>query len=133
MRTDPCLPNARSRKLYATLFCTIYFVSTVYLFLYVALPLDIYKKFMNTVVIHVEGPPILYVIRSHPTHYGTRLAWQRETWLMLASQKDSVLVETDKGNEEEKDPAIKYFIAEGCLDSHGEGLCCQEAQIIEYL
>ena len=89
---------------------------------------------MNTVVIQVEGPPILYVIRSHPTHYNTRLAWQRETWMMLLTQKDSVLVETVKGIEEEKDdPVIKYFIAEGCPDSHGEGLCCQETQIIEYL
>ena len=87
------------------------------------------------------GQRVLYVIRTYPKNYNTKLMYQARTWMKsLEPGLDAVLVSSilDGHREAGSFADVTSLVAshgipmhmslpEHCENSHGVGLCCQEA------
>ena len=94
--------NDRNGGLRFVLFCLLVFVTIIQLFEHTVWDRYTYNSVLRPVISQIKDTPIIYVIRSQPKYYSTRLEWQRETWMTLLTQQDRVLVATVSGNEEKR-------------------------------
>jgi hypothetical protein len=72
---------------------------------------------------------VLYIIRSIPKYYESRLKSQYNTWMKLLSKNDMVLVASDNLKHKDKFN-LKYSTPKGCPRNHGDGPCCSESNAI---
>ncbi len=72
---------------------------------------------------------ILYIIRSIPKYYESRLKVQKDTWMTYLTDNDDVLVASDDLNHVNM-YGLKYSTPSGCPRNHGDGPCCSESNAI---
>jgi len=89
-----------------------------------------------------RDPKILFLVRTWPPNYDTRLKWQSETWMSVLPQNQMLIValnasyQEDRGNPKRINlPGLKNadIIYPECRNKAGNvnkgmGLCCQEAE-----
>jgi len=95
----------------------------------------------------VDGAPagaplkILYILRTYPRNYPSKLTYQFMTWLpLLDPEHDAVLIASiDEGHESAirgldhlqlNGRPAEFHTPRHCANNHGVGLCCQEAKAI---
>jgi hypothetical protein len=77
---------------------------------------------------NVDNLVILYVIRSIPKYYETRIKSQYDTWFKFLTKNDKVLIASEKKNHNNKFD-LNYNIPD-CPPGHGDGPCCSESNAL---
>jgi len=77
---------------------------------------------------NVDNLVILYVIRSIPKYYETRIKSQYDTWFKFLTKNDKVLIASEKKNHNNKFD-LNFNIPD-CPPGHGDGPCCSESNAL---
>lgn len=78
---------------------------------------------------------LLWVLRTFPGNYKSKLKHQAHTWLKLLDPAQDRLLIASAYSSETVVPSIPnatWSLPKGCEDNHGVGLCCQEARAIVF-